>query len=670
MEYLMSCLSDIFSWLMDYTIDISILISVLFLIRAVTSKKFPAWWHYSLWIILLLRMAIPLELGSPLTIPDVIPISINEKLFETIIIEVNPEITELAPEISSGAGGWHVQVDNVLLFLWLSGGIILGIFILIKNIKFWNVIRTEPLLTDTKMLDLLEICRLRMDSYIPLKITVTDRIKSPALFGYIRPRLLLPPGVLEKLNDSDLSYIFMHELCHLKRHDIGVSWVVSFLLIFQWFNPFVWLAFYQMKIDQETACDESVISRMQRNQTIDYAGTIIGFLENFYRNRKLPALVGILENQGQLKKRITLIINYRKNSEMMLRFSTALLIAIGLFSFFFAGIEKEKTEQANLNPQIFQALPYEVQKDLARLTGDEKYNSIVVRFPDGNQKSFIALLDKEAFDEMVRNKLAPDSRENPKEAGSNDIKNEIILVKPEVKNRVYLARLQGSGIEIDKEYRITGKLTQKKPADITGNSMKDERETVRFAGGNLMAFTDFFNGRFKTSPEKKDVSGSNPYEANEREPFKKRYNTGGEKGVNYFDFASAIYYKTSNQEYAEAAEDLLQNKPGKENINDPESVYEKPEIVSLYPLKYPYKAKEKGIEGRVILRFTVDTKGRVNDPQVISAKPEGIFEKAAIYTVTRYRFKPAKKGGESVNSIVKLPVSFGINDKLRRFARI
>ena len=267
-----------FSWLMDYTIDISILICLIFIIKLIAAKKLPAWWHYSLWIILLLRMIIPWEFENPLNIPNVVPVSIDESLFESVLIEEEFIVSKFTTETSSNSQGWHVQVDYALLFLWLACAIIFGMYILFKNIKFWNTIKKEPLLKEKKVLNLLEECKNRMKSHTPLKITITDKVKSPALFGYIRPRLLLPVGVLEKLDDAELSYIFMHELGHLKHHDIGVSWIITFLQVFQWFNPFVWLAFYQMRIDQESACDASVLSRIKHNQTIDYASTIIDFL--------------------------------------------------------------------------------------------------------------------------------------------------------------------------------------------------------------------------------------------------------------------------------------------------------------------------------------------------------------------------------------------------------
>ncbi|MBN2419203.1 MAG: hypothetical protein JXL81_07450, partial [Deltaproteobacteria bacterium] len=49
----------VLTWLFESTIYISILICLIFIIKAFTKKKLPAWWSYCLWLLLLVRMLIP-----------------------------------------------------------------------------------------------------------------------------------------------------------------------------------------------------------------------------------------------------------------------------------------------------------------------------------------------------------------------------------------------------------------------------------------------------------------------------------------------------------------------------------------------------------------------------------------------------------------------------------
>jgi bla regulator protein BlaR1 len=339
MEPLFSGLQTLFIWLLNYTIGVSIMIGLIFMIRFVTGKRLPAWWHYSLWLIILIRMLIPLELENLSNLFNYVPVLGESSLFELSAITINA---------SSTTQGWDLPVEKSLVFLWFIGVMVLGIYIFYKNLNFWIMIKQESLLIDKKVLDLLEDCKRRMKINTVLGIIITDKVKSPALFGYIRPRLLLPKGILEELNGAELAYMFMHELGHLKRHDIGISWLLTLLQIVHWFNPLVWLAFYQMRVDQESACDASVLSRIKHNQRIDYANTIIGFLERFCRNRQLPALVGILENNTQIKRRIAMITYYKRFSPKMRYAAFALLISIGFICFGLsgcAGVKQVQTEK-------------------------------------------------------------------------------------------------------------------------------------------------------------------------------------------------------------------------------------------------------------------------------------------------------------------------------------
>jgi beta-lactamase regulating signal transducer with metallopeptidase domain/tetratricopeptide (TPR) repeat protein len=211
------------------------------------------------------------------------------------------------------SNGFHfnLSLDNALLILWLTGVLFFGITTLLKNLIFWLLIKRLPSIEDRMFLDLFEECRLSLGIRKRITVIVTDHVKSPALFGYFRPRLLLPPHFLDALQKDELRYVFLHELSHLKRHDIVVSWLVTVLQIIHWFNPFVWYAFHHLRVDQEAACDAYVLSRTKQIQPADYANTIVSLLESFIQNRQLPSLVGIMENKSQIRRRIAMIINFK-----------------------------------------------------------------------------------------------------------------------------------------------------------------------------------------------------------------------------------------------------------------------------------------------------------------------------------------------------------------------
>ncbi|MFM5466134.1 TonB family protein [Aeromonas simiae] len=69
---------------------------------------------------------------------------------------------------------------------------------------------------------------------------------------------------------------------------------------------------------------------------------------------------------------------------------------------------------------------------------------------------------------------------------------------------------------------------------------------------------------------------------------------------------------------------------------------------------YPYRAQQAGIEGDVTLKFAVDPEGQVQNVVVVSAKPRGQFERAAIQALRKWRYQPRKGENGAITQIVTL----------------
>ena len=70
-------------------------------------------------------------------------------------------------------------------------------------------------------------------------------------------------------------------------------------------------------------------------------------------------------------------------------------------------------------------------------------------------------------------------------------------------------------------------------------------------------------------------------------------------------------------------------------------------IVKVAPM-YPPGAQSRGIEGWVLLEFTVTETGSVEDPKVIEAEPAGTFDEAAKKAVVKFKYKPRVDNGKPV----------------------
>lgn len=80
-------------------------------------------------------------------------------------------------------------------------------------------------------------------------------------------------------------------------------------------------------------------------------------------------------------------------------------------------------------------------------------------------------------------------------------------------------------------------------------------------------------------------------------------------------------------------------------------------LVRIPPL-YPMRARNRGIEGWVKVMLVVDKRGCVDDIEIITAKPSGIFEESVRNCVAGWRFEPGTVEGVPVRAKVKTTIRF------------
>ena len=64
--------------------------------------------------------------------------------------------------------------------------------------------------------------------------------------------------------------------------------------------------------------------------------------------------------------------------------------------------------------------------------------------------------------------------------------------------------------------------------------------------------------------------------------------------------------------------------------------------------RYPQRAANRGIEGYVVVEFTVTKLGTVSNPRVVEADPPGVFDRAALKAAARFKYKPKVADGQPI----------------------
>jgi beta-lactamase regulating signal transducer with metallopeptidase domain len=309
----------------------AVLIVLILAAQWICGRRLQPRWRCALWLLVLLRLALPWSIASPASLFNVLklPAVVQPAPAE----QIRGPVTD--GPISQATQPTHIAVRATpakrywLAWAWAVGAIFVAGCAAFGHYRIHRrVIRQRPL-TDGATLDLLEDCKALMHVGTPVTLIELNGIESPTLFGFMRPRLLLPAGLASSFSREELRHVFLHELAHIKRHDILGGWLMLALQTLHWFNPLVWLAFYRLRVDRELACDALALTYARPGENESYGLTIIKLLERFGRTVWAPSLAGILENKKQMKERITMIAKFHK-TERGLALAICLLAGLGL----------------------------------------------------------------------------------------------------------------------------------------------------------------------------------------------------------------------------------------------------------------------------------------------------------------------------------------------------
>jgi bla regulator protein blaR1 len=121
----------------------------------------------------------------------------------------------LAGFASSAGAPWinRTTLDKMIAGVWLCGVVCVALI----RLRGWRRIR------------LLIRGSVFTDITAPVEIRASSGLMEPGVVGWIRPLLLLPQGIAERLSPSEMNAILAHELCHVRRRDNLLASIHRFL---------------------------------------------------------------------------------------------------------------------------------------------------------------------------------------------------------------------------------------------------------------------------------------------------------------------------------------------------------------------------------------------------------------------------------------------------------
>jgi polysaccharide export outer membrane protein len=156
----------------------------------------------------------------------------------------------------------------------------------------------------------------------PVTVLLHQRVTVPATIGIFQPAILLPFDA-PRWTGADLRRAFVHELEHVRRADCGTRLVARVVCAVYWFHPLIWIAWRQLGIEAERACDDAVVAETDRTE---YAEQLVALAARI--STAQPHMMSSMANRSDLSVRVRAILNSRQRRGRPGIVATASIVAI------------------------------------------------------------------------------------------------------------------------------------------------------------------------------------------------------------------------------------------------------------------------------------------------------------------------------------------------------
>ena len=161
---------------------------------------------------------------------------------------------------SSTAKPARLSWEAIAMIAWLGGVALLLVKLARAQWRFRATLEHSTRLDASRLpFDLRELFQ-RAGCRQSIVIVENDGITAPAVWGIVRPTIILPRGIIDSLPAQQLRWLMLHELAHIKRCDLAVVALQRIAAILHFFNPMIWIANRVIHRLREYACDDLALS--------------------------------------------------------------------------------------------------------------------------------------------------------------------------------------------------------------------------------------------------------------------------------------------------------------------------------------------------------------------------------------------------------------------------
>jgi beta-lactamase regulating signal transducer with metallopeptidase domain/protocatechuate 3,4-dioxygenase beta subunit len=337
-------------WMVAACLDSFVLLSVVGLIWFGIRKRAVPQIGYCLFLLVPLKLLVPLVVTAPSSVARWAPSAVVAQWLESAspaIHEENPQVFgramnshhawgsseilstpqqpmterlpgEQAPQNQSRAGvqslttdliptpkpavasireenrSWKLSLSAQFMLAWFVAIGLLLARLIHSQWKFRDCVRNLAAIEESQLpVDLQEL-RTETGVRQTWRIVECDEVTVPAVWGFFRPTIILPRGLMTSLTPQQIRWVLLHELAHIRRRDLAVDALQRCASVLHFFNPAVWVANRIARHLREYACDD--LAQLWSKGSVEESGEafLAVLRQGNSRGRPLDATPGLL----------------------------------------------------------------------------------------------------------------------------------------------------------------------------------------------------------------------------------------------------------------------------------------------------------------------------------------------------------------------------------------
>ncbi len=360
-----------FNFLLEATLAGSVLILVVMVLRLVFRKRIGSRLVYLAWILVAVRLLLPVAIPNPLMdslrptnstdagarpVADQVRVRYQDALSDVSHTlsasaresgsDFSRSLSDVTQELSAYTSyGW---LGKAYLLCYGAGAALVTVLFVARHGRFRRKLRKNavgPL--EGWQLELYQkYCQhLKLK---PIPVIYVDPLPSPCLVGVFRPVIAMPLT----LPPDGFGEALLHELKHYQNKDSWWTLLRCVCCAVHWFNPLVWIAQRLVRTDCELACDERVAVAMTREERLHYADTLVRTAKQAYVPRPGVLATGMTMTGKRLRRRVDSILHLKAVQRAAAAFVAALLVLLTLAAFSTAE-SAAQTKRLTTDPSAF-----------------------------------------------------------------------------------------------------------------------------------------------------------------------------------------------------------------------------------------------------------------------------------------------------------------------------